>query len=147
MSDGTFRCYLCRKYKWRKLSNIESLLKEKEEREIYANNVVDLLATTYTFIDKKTAVARTCATAGHIYSFLSLKLNEKVNWKFQRKIKNLLIKKNLIKVVYSGGIKWFVGIAALDDDLETADQITKQNIIDRKNHRIRQREYASRRKY
>lgn len=128
-----------------KMKNREMLLNELKERKLYEEKIIEVLKTGYNFVDKKKTVAKKSATAGHIYSFLAMKLGEKNSWQFQRKVKNILIRNNIIKPVSSNGILWFVGIAGLEEDQLRADKLNQDHYIDRKAYRARQREYANKR--
>lgn len=124
---------------------INELVKELLLRRSYRDTVIASLSINYKFVDIETAVAKSSATAGTVYSYLSLALKEVNSWKFQRKIRLLLIENNIIKPVYHNGIVWFKGIEGLEADTIKSIKVLKQHYKDRAAYRNRQREYANKR--
>ena len=127
------------------LSKLKNLLNEKAARDEFELHVVAALNLRYQFTDKENTVAKDSATAGHVYSYLATVLKETNSSKFQQRIREILIDRNIIKPVSSAGIVWFKGLGALKEDLDIAHASLAQHKKDRENYRNRQRAFANRR--
>lgn len=123
---------------------LDQLVAAKKERSEYELRVLAALNLRYQ-INDKTGVAKKSATAGHVYSYLSVVLNEINTAKFRRKIKNILLTRDIIKPVCSLGIVWFKGLVGLEEDLIKAHERMVQHYLDRAAYRIRQRDAANKR--
>lgn len=124
---------------------LSDLLKEQEERSLYCQKVLTILKSRYQVVDIETATCSESATAGHVYSFLALVLQEKNSYKFHRKIKAILTEMKVIKSTYRRGIYWFRGLQALPEDQLIADKKLQQHYKDRALYRERQRAHAKKR--
>lgn len=127
------------------MHSLEDLLREKLERYNYATRVIAALMLRYEIVDKSQMVAREAATAGHVHSYLSCVLGEVNSWKFQQKIKSILVENDIIKPTSHGGIMWWKGLVGLEEDLVLAHHIIEQHYKDREAYRKRQRENAKKR--
>jgi hypothetical protein len=124
---------------------LKNLLKEKADREEFEYRVIAALNIRYERTEIENTVAKDSATAGHVYSYLSVALKEVNSTKFQARIKEILTEHNIVKPVSSAGIVWFKGLGALKEDLEVGKACLEQHKKDRETYRCKQRAFANRR--
>lgn len=127
--------------------DVVELLTEKKLRDSLEQEILAALKEAYFFVNKNEMFAKQSATAGHVYTYIELRLNKTRSMKFRRKIKSLLISKGIIKPVYSNGISWWKGLVAKDptDDDTTANRCLKQHYKHRKKYRKKAKESAAKR--
>ncbi len=120
---------------------VRALLQEKADREAFQQSLLEALQLNYKIVDASTMTARQSATAGHVYAYLAIKLNEINSTKFQQRIRDVLIGMKIIKPVISHGITWWKGLQAREEDLAKADIILQQHYKNRAAYQERQRQH------
>lgn len=119
---------------------LDILLNRYKEKQKFKDKILGALNMHYDLVDKD-GVARDYATAGNLYSYLALALNQSNNTWFQQSVKELLIEEDIINPVEVYGRVWLKGLKAKDPsaDNQIAKKVIEQHYKDRSAYRARQR--------
>jgi len=124
------------------MTDINALLLEKKEREEYADKVIDIIGYRWLFIDPKSHWT-TAPISGTVWRYVADQLGVVCSPVFQRKLRQILKRRKLIKPRLTRGHTWLCGLKGNEEDNEKVKEVKKKTIKLTQNWRDRGLRFAS----